>query len=499
MSEKAVKAPRPIRDPKIWEAVSPLVVMIGLFAVAIITGVSYIPMLILSAIYAGIIAYRCGVTWEVMQKATGKKLEMAMPAMLILICVGMLISSWMFSGTIPAIISVGVKLISAKYILVSTFLLCAVFSICTGTSWGSAGTAGLAMVSIASGMNVNLAAVAGAAYAGAIFGDKLSPLSDTTLLASIIAEQDIFKHIKNMLYTTVPAALIGLVIYFIIGAQYQAATGAGLPENTAAMLASIDEMFNLNIIVIIPILIVLGGALLKKPSLLVMLTSVISAVLIGLFLQGFHFNDGINILVNGFNSNVVVNANPGFDIATVSADATRLLHRGGLMSMMEAVLVTICIYAFAGIVEKAGCLRVAVNLLLGKAKSRVGLVAATIVSGLILAGLGGDTYVSILMTGEMYRQKYIDMGLSTLNLSRTLEDTCTMTIGFFPWTGSGVYYAGVFGVSNLAFLPYAVMCYLCMVVAMVLAATGIGMKKLEDGYQLKTENAEEAMAAANYK
>ena len=478
------KPARQIREPKLWEAVIPILSLLGLFAVAILGKMTSTPFLIAAAIIAGIIAWRCGVTWPQMEKAIAIKIEKVMPAELILICVGLLIASWMYSGTIPMIIYWGVKLISQKFIIVSTFLSCAVFSIVTGTSWGSAGTAGLAMMSIATGMNANLAAVAGAAYAGAIFGDKLSPLSDTTILASLIAEQDIFKHIRNMLFTTVPAALIGIVVYLFIGSQSGAADIA-IPENTQAMMNSLEALYNLNPIVLLPMVIVLAGSLTKKPSVLVMLLSVVTAFLLGLFVQGMGFADGISCLMNGFSVDYLAHAHPEYDIANISKDAARLLQRGGLMSMMEAMLVTICAYSFAAIVELPGCLKVALRTLLAHVRTVGGLIASTVFSGLLLAGVGGDTWVSILMTGEMFRDKYTEKGLSTLAMSRTLEDTCTMSIGLFPWTASGVYYAGIFGVANLTFAPYAIMCWLCMPLAIIYGYTNLFIAKAEPEWLAK--------------
>lgn len=490
---KKQKLARPIRDPKLWEAIIPIIALLGLFAVAILGKMTSTPFLIVAAIIAGIIAWNCGITWSQMEKAIAVKIEKVMPAELILICVGLLIASWMYSGTIPMIIYWGVKLISQRFIIVSTFLSCAVFSIVTGTSWGSAGTAGLAMMSIATGMNANLAAVAGAAYAGAIFGDKLSPLSDTTILASLVAEQDIFKHIHNMLFTTIPAAIIGIAVYLFLG-THSATGGAAMPANTQAMMDTLQALFHFNIIVLIPMVIVVAGSLMKKPSVLVMLGSVITAFLIGYFVQRLSFADGIDCLMNGFSIDYLAHAHPEFNMANISKDAVRLLQRGGLMSMMEAMLVTICAYSFAAIVELPGCLRVALEAILKNVRTIGGLIASTVFSGLLLAGVGGDTWVSILMTGEMFRDKYTEKGLSTLAMSRTLEDTCTMSIGMFPWTSSGVYYAGIFGVANLVFAPYAIMCWLCMPLAILYGYTNMFIVKAEPEWlaKKKLENAKMA-------
>lgn len=463
------------RKPNLFEAVSPLVFMAVVFGIGcIIFDLDSAPLLIIAAIYAGLVGKKLGYSWDEMEKAIASKIEKAMPAEMILLAVGLLIGSWIYSGTIPMVIYYGMRLISAKYIIVTGFFACAIVSLMTGTSWGSAGTAGVAVMSIAAGLGAPLPAVAGACVAGALFGDKLSPISDTTVLASLVSGVDVFRHIKHMLYTTVPTALVGVAVYFVAGMR--SVGTVGLPENASLMLNTLDKVYHWNLILILPMLIVLIGSFTKKPTIPVMLLSSGAALVLGMLVQGFHPVDSVRVLMYGFQVDMA--HIPGLTAETAPWEVTRLLHRGGLESMMEPVLVTICCYCFAGIVEETGCLQKVVGIMLSRVRTTGGLISATAASSFVLAGIGGNTYISILMTGELFKKSYEDRGLAPENMSRTLEDAGTMTIGLFPWTSSGIYYAGILGVPVLQFLPWAVMCYLGIFLAVFYGYTGIGIKKL---------------------
>lgn len=467
------------RLPSFLEAISTLIVMIVLFGLGAIFNLQSAPLMAIIAMYAGLIAYRCGMSWKEMEEAIAEKIRMTVPALSILLCVGFMIGAWMFSGTIPFFIYHGVKLISEQYILPSAFLLTSVFSLVTGTSMGSAGTAGLATIGIAMAMpNVNIAAVAGASYAGSIFGDKLSPLSDTTILASLVTENDIFDHIKHLSKTVVPAALAGLVIYIFMGMKIKS-TSVGLPENTIEMLNTLDQMFKWGIVVILPMVIVVWGAVTKKPSAIVMMLSTLVALLIGVFYQGFKLSDGINVLYSGFNSSIAESIRSGFTVSTMSADAKLLLERGGLSSMLKPFILCYLCFYFAALVDKSGCLEVVLGKLLASVKTPFGLIVATAITTIIMVVVGGSSSIALLVSGQMFKEKYEKMGLSTLNLSRTLEDFGTGLSAFLPWTSSGAYYPVIYGVSNFAFFRYSFLSYLTWIVCMFYAITGITIKKLE--------------------
>lgn len=477
---KDEKPNRKKRKPSMIEALSAVIVLLIIFFFGSLADLAAPALIGIAICYVVFIGWRCGYTWAEMESYTAEKIKSAAPAMSVLIAVGFLLGAWMYSGTIPMFIYYGVQLVSEKWILVSAFALCAIFSTCTGTSWGSAATAGITMMGIASAMpNVNVAAVAGACYTGAIFGDKLSPLSDTTILAALSTKNDIFDHIRHMSKTVIPAAVIGIIIYIIMGVN-TVSTGAGLPDNTLQLLETLDNTFNWNIIVLIPLAVVVYGAITKKPSTVVMMISAVIALLIGIFYQGFNLEDGVTTLYSGFNLEMAEQAREGFSAADAGEDAMTLLNRGGLSSMLKSfILIYICFY-FAGIMEQIGAIEVLLGKLLLSVKTRFSLILATAVSVVVLVAIGGSSSLALILTGEMYTEKYKQMGLSTLNLSRTMEDFGTGMAGFIPWSGSGVYYPSVLGVPISSYLPYCFMSYAVWVLALVYAATGAYIKPLED-------------------
>lgn len=473
------KSAKEKRKTTLAEALSAVLVLLVIFFFGSLADLSAPPLMAIALGYAVFIGWRCGFTWKDLEEFSAEKIKAAAPANSILIVVGFLLGAWMFSGTIPMFICYGVQIISPKMILASAFILCAIFSTCTGTSWGSVATAGITMMGIAMAMpDVNVYAVAGACYTGAIFGDKLSPLSDTTILASLSTQNDIFAHIKHMSKTVIPAGLIGLIIYTIMGLK-STTTSNGLPKNTLQLLDSLDAAYHWNIIVLLPILIVIYGVIAKKPSAPVMMISSIVAILIGVFYQGFSLTDGITALYDGFDLSMVEGAREGFAAADAGADIAKLLNRGGLSSMMKSfITVYICLY-FAAIMEKIGAIEALLGKLLLSVKTRFGLVLVTSISCLILVAIGGSSTLALILTGEMYSEKYKELNLSTLNLSRTMEDFCTGAAGFIPWCASGIYYPSVLGVSIAHYFPYCFMSYIIWILAYVYAATGICMKPLE--------------------
>lgn len=467
------------KKPSFMLALSAMLVLLVIFFFGSLADLSAPPLAALSLIYVVFVGRICGYTWADMEGFTAEKIKSAIPALSVLITVGFLIGSWMFAGTIPMFIYYGVQLVSEKWILVSAFILCAIFSSCTGTSWGSAATAGITMMGIATAMpNVNIAAVAGACYTGAIFGDKLSPLSDTTILASLATKNDIFKHIAHMAKTVIPAAVLGMIIYIIMGITSTSQSN-GLPENTLEMLATLDTVFKWNIIVLIPLVIVIVGSIRKMPSTCVMMVSAVAALLIGVFYQGFSLENGITTLYSGFNLSMAESVREGFVAADAGKDAIKLLNRGGLSSMLKSFILIYIFFYFAGIMEQIGALDVLLKKLLESVKTRFGLIVATAITSVVLVAVGGSSSLALLLTGEMYNEKYKAMGLSTLNLSRTMEDFSTGMAGFIPWSASGVYYPSVLGVGIAQYLPYSFMCYIIWILALVYGATGICIKKLE--------------------
>ncbi len=430
------------------------------------------PILVICAFIAGIIAWLHGYTWKEMQDAITDKIAQAMPAILILWSVGFLIGSWMFSGTVPMIIYYGVQIVNPQYLLVTAFIITAIVSVVTGTSWGSAGTMGVALIGIATGLGVSLPATAGAVVAGAYFGDKISPLSDTTNLAPIAAGSELYEHIKHMLYTTIPATILSLIVYYFIGSG--ASGQLNTPENVQTLLTQLDTMFNWNVLLIVPVLLILIGSIAKLPTIPVMLGTSLFSIVLGLIFQGFSAVDGFVSLVKGFNITMT-----GFEGEAI-ADVTKLINRGGVASVTSTTVLIFCAMGFAGIMSVTGMLDTVLHSILGRVKTTAGIIASTIASCVTVALITGSSYLSILLPGEMFKDLYKERNLQAKNLSRTLEDSGTVLVPLIPWSAAGAYMASTLGVETIKYLPYAVLNYSGIVFALILAATGFGIAKISD-------------------
>lgn len=475
---KKEKKVRMKRKPTFLEAVIPIIAMLFILTIGKgVLGYSTEPLLILVACVAAFIAFRVGVTWDEMLDEISNKIAKGMPAILILVTVGAMVGTWMAAGTIPLMIYYGVQIVNPKFLLVTAFLITAVVSVVTGTSWGSVATMGVALMGIASTLGVSLPATAGAVIAGSYFGDKMSPLSDTTNLAPIAAGSKLYEHIGHMFYTTVPATIISLIVYAIAGMNANVSAGVS-SETVTTMLAQLDTMFNWNLLLLLPVVIVLAGSLLQKPTIPVMLLSTIVAGIEGIFFQGVTLKDTLTATVSGFNVSMIVRE--GFDPAAATAEITKLLNRGGMNGIMSTTLLVFCAFCFAGIMSRAGCLDVVLEKILSVAKSTGALITATVGSCIVMALTTGNSYLSILIPGEMFRDAYKARGLAAKNLSRTLEDAGTVFVPLVPWSAAGAYMTATLGVETLAYLPWAVLCYTGFIFAIIWGFTGFGIAKLED-------------------
>lgn len=475
-----MKEKRDKRKPNLFEALSILFVMVGLFAYSFIGGFSTVSAVILALAYSTLIAWRCGYTWKELEEPAGEKIKKCAPAMLILLCVGVIIGTWMYSGTIPMIIYYGVKFINERWIIPCAFILCAVFALATGTSNGSASTAGLCVMGIAAAMqNVNVAAVAGACYSGCMLGDKLSPLSDSTSLCSVATGNELFDHIGHNLKTALPAAGIALLAYIFMGFNVQT-TGGTLPADTQAMLASLEEMFNFNIILLLPLVVVVWGVVTKKSSSLTMILSAIVAILLGAWIQGFHLSDGIDAMYSGFTPNIVVNANAAFNVETISGQALTIVKRGGLTSMLKPYIICYIAFYLASQMDQIGVIDVILRSVMAGVHNRVTLILATALSGILLIAVSGGSTLAIVMSGELFNAKYEEMGLHTINLSRAVSDFCVGMAGFIPWTSSGILYAAIFGANCITFLPYCIFTWASWVFCVLFAITGFSMRPVNN-------------------
>ncbi len=462
-------------------AALPLVTLLAAVALCAVVYELRAEMLIVSMLLAAAVAgaqtVRAGASWDEIQRSTGEKLAAVLPVILILLTIGMLIGTWTASGTIPALIAAGIRLINPQFFVLSAFLVTAVMSLCTGTSWGSAGTLGVALMGAAGAVGVSLPATAGAVLSGAYLGDKMSPLSDSTNICAIGAGADLYAHIRHMLYTAMPSATIALVVYATLGRSD--AGSAGVPESATALLGEIDAVFSLGPLVYLPPLIVLAGIALRVAPALALAASSLVAMIIAATLQGFDVESVLLAAVGGFDTSMV--ADLGLDPDGVSAIFERLLDRGGLYSMAPTLVLVLAAFLLAAGMDVSGALDRLLEALLSRVRSTFGLIGATMGAGSTMIALTSHGGVTALIVGGMFQRAYRERSLAAVNLSRSLEDSVTIVEPLMPWTVSGIFMATTLDVATVELLPWAVFCYGGPVFSLLLAAgferTGFGLRR----------------------
>ena len=451
------------REPTMTESVAPLLAM-GLF-LGVGYGVLRLPaevLLLAAAAVAGIIAHRLGYTYKEIENGILQSMMKGMPAMLIVIVVGALIGSWIACGTIPMLIFYGLKLISPTFFLVTACVVCSVVSVVTGTSYGTVGTLGVALMGIAQGLDIPLGQAAGAIVAGAYFGDKLSPFSDTTNLAPVAARSNLFDHIRHTLWTTTPAWIIGLVVYLVLGLM-TTRTGVASLDVTSSITAAISTGFRFHLLLLLPPMITLVAAVRRYPVIPGMLVSSAVAVVLALAFQGLDIKTAVAAMASGYTSTT------GHEMVDT------LLSRGGMANMMHVTLIAFCAFAFGGIMQAAGMLEVLLVRLVKIADTTGKIVASTVAASITTAVVTGSSFLSILIPGELFAPVYRRRGLAAKNLSRTTEDSGTVVVPLVPWSIAGVFMAGTLGVETLAYAPWAVMCYTGFVFALIYGFTGFAI------------------------
>ena len=470
----------------VGEALTPITTMLGLFLLGSFTiglsGELLVAVLLASAAVAGLVAARHGHGWEEVQRATGQKLADVLPAILILLAIGMLIASWVLSGTIPYLVYWGVRFISPQWLVLTAFLATALMSLATGTSWGSAGTIGVALMGTAAALGAPMAATAGAVVSGAYFGDKMSPLSDSTNICAIGAGADLYAHIRHMMYTAVPSFVLCLVLY-TTASRLTPITADGATGGAETLLADLDSVFVLSPLVLIPPAIVVVSIVRKVPPALAIAISSLVAIALGIWLQGFGVDEAIRAAVGGFELEMV--RSTGADPATTGADFGRLVERGGLYGMANTLIVVISAFLLAGAMSASGSLELLIEKMLAAVSSVFGLIAATMAAGATTIALTSHGGVTALVIGGLFQGAYDERELAPVNLSRSLEDSVTITEPLMPWTVSAVFMAGTLGVSTLEYAPWALFCYggpfFSLLIAALYRRTGFGIRRLEQG------------------
>ena len=432
----------------------------GLFGL----GISLHTLMFLCLLWVGLNAFSLGYGYLQIRELMTSSLARAMPAIYIFILIGMVISSFMHSGTIATLMYYGLSWLNPASFLAVGMLLCALMSVATGTSWGTVGTLGVVLIGIGSAMNIPLPLVAGMIVCGATFGDKMSPISDTTNLAAMSAGTDLYRHIYSMLFTTIPTFILTLVIFLIIGFSY-GDQNLNLDEVNAIQSALANNYSLTPLITLMPLILLAILSIRKVPAEVTMSCSIVLAVLIAIFYQGASPISVLNALWE----------NKPESTGIQNLDA--LLGRGGISSMSWTLLLALMAIALGGILHGAGFLSALLAGIIARVKRTATLIATTIFSGFLGNIAMGEAYISIILSCQLFKPKYEQQKLDSAILSRSVEEGSTMTTGLIPWTTDGAFYAATLGVDVLSYAPYAFFNYLNALIAVAMAAFGIGLLK----------------------
>lgn len=479
--EKKVKE---ARMPKLWEALLTMLFLVIMLAVGIIVyGVDpHVPMFV-GVIGAALMALHLGYKWDAIEKSMLNGIYKALQSIVILVIIGILIGVWIDSGVVPSMIYYGLKILKPSIFFIAALLICSITSLATGTSWGTMGTMGVALMGIGLGLGMNPGMTAGAVISGAYFGDKMSPLSDTTNLAPAMAGTDVMTHVKFMILPTAVVYTVCLVVYAALGiAQYHG--GEADLSQVKILSEALGGLFNVNPILLLPPIIVIVAVACKIPAIPGITLGIISGGICGLIFQpncnlGTLFSCGIN----------------GYECATGVEAIDNLLSSGGLLNMMFSVSMTIIAMMFGGIMEDTHQLEVIVNKLKAFAKTPATLVTLTEVTCVISNATMPEQYISIVVPGRMYAEEYRKMGMHPKALSNALEGAGTVTSALIPWNTCGVFIFSTLGVGVTQYAPYAVFNWLMPIVVIVMAFMGLttcdmdGVRLAKKRKMAKTEKA----------
>ena len=409
-----------------------------------------------------------GFGWDEIQKSIINKLNKAMPTLFILLAIGLIIGSWIVSGTIPMLVYYGIKMINADYIYVLAFVVPVIFSTVTGTSWGSIGTIGVVIMGVATAVNAHLGITAGAIIGGAYFGDKMSPLSDTTNIAALAVEVKLFDHIRSMMYTTMPSAAIALIVFFVLGFTNPADE---LPTSIAQVdgtINSIASLFSFNLFLLLPPLIVLYGSIMKKATIPTLLTSTVVAVVLAVFFQSFRFADVIQTVYKGFNTNMA------FWAEGTPENVKELFNRGGLYELSEPVIISILVFVYIGAIDKINAMTIIVSRVFNFAKRRSTVIVSSLISAGITNAMTSNQYATSFVVGDAFVKEYDLFNIPRKVLSRSLEDYGTMIEILVPWTTTSIFIVATLGISYGDYWHWQILSLVNLFVAPLLAFAGIG-------------------------
>jgi NhaC family Na+:H+ antiporter len=475
------------KEPTLIQAFIPIVFLILFLVLNVkyfgdntLGGANQMALILASAI-AGIISWQLGLSWKTVRDSIVKSIGSAMPSILILFLIGSLAGTWMISGVVPALVYYGLKILNPTIFLFASVVICSIVSLATGSSWSTVATIGIALLGIGTAMGINEGIVAGAIISGAYFGDKMSPMSDTTNLAPAMAGTDLFTHIRYMVYTTGPSILITMIIFLIMGFTYDFKS---TPGDIESVLSAIESSFKITPwLFIVPVFLIF--IIIKKippvPSLLA------GTLLGGIFAIIFqpHIVDQVSgIDTNYLKSSYIALMQSMFgpvEIHTAHDAVNDLLSTRGMAGMLNTIWLIITAMVFGGVMESAGLLMKITQSVIKYVKSTTSLVASTVGTCLFFNVTASDQYIAIVVPGRMYAKTYKDQKLAPELLSRTLEDSGTVTSVLIPWNTCGATQAGVLGVPTLTFAPFAFFNLISPFMSIFMAAFNIKIRRLKEG------------------
>lgn len=462
----------------LWLALVPFacLIIVMLPSIIILGASPQIPLMMCTGITGLIGILVTGRKWEDIEKAMIDANASAMQANFIIMIVGCLIAAWMAGGIVPGLIYYGLKAFSPGIFLTCLPVICAIVSFSTGSAWTAAGTIGIASMGIAAGLGVPLPVAAGAIITGAQFGDKISPLSDSTNLAAGVTGVNLFDHVKHMLWTTIPSFTIAVCIFAVIGTRYN--TDAADVSQINSICQTMQENFIITPWVFIAPLSVIMMIVFRIPAVPGMAFGTIVGVIFA-FVQGADAETIMSQMIYGF------------DITTGNGMVDLLLNRGGMLEMMNTISLVICALAFGGALKSTGCIETITEVILGACKTRGSVMTANVISCIAMNFLTADQYMSIVIPSQMFKDIYAKLNLHPKNLSRLLEDSGTVTSGIVPWSTCGAFYYSTLGVSALFYFPYCFMAYITPIITLAIAFTGFTLTPLDTSKPIKTSVSED--------
>lgn len=439
-------------------AVLPVVVTMGLMLIQLAWFDEFAPQipLALGIAFTGFLAWLQGHRWRQMEAGLFHVVHIGLPSVAILMTVGMIIGVWILSGTVPLLVYYGLQLITPQVFLLAAMAITAVVSVAIGTSWGTVGTVGLALVGIGEGLGMPMSLTGGAIVSGAFFGDKMSPLSDTTNLAPAVTSTELFSHIRNMMATAIPALVLAGIVFWVLGLGYAGQSYDGARIQT--ILDGLQQQFAFSPWLLLPAVILVVLAVRRYPALPTLFVGVLAGAITAVAGQGATVHEVFAVMQNGFDS------------ATGTAAVDELLSKGGIQSMMWTISLVLIALGFGGILEQTRCLEVILAAVMARARGRLSLVTASTGSAVGTNLVTGDPYLAIALPGRMFAPAFRGQGLSTLNLSRSIEEGGTLINPLIPWSAGGAFTAGALGIPTLAYAPFAIACWLSPLIGLFYAA-----------------------------